>query len=55
MSPLRGSVLCSINVLQKCHPYGVEEETGENLGEKPFPEEAAEVSGSKNFTPPRLC
>ena len=43
MSPLRGSLLGSINVLQRCHPYGVEEKTGENRGEKHRPQEAAEV------------
>ena len=32
MSPLRGSVLGFNCVLQKCHPYGVEEATGQKWG-----------------------
>ena len=49
MSPLRGSGFGSIDVLQRCHPYGVEEEIGQNRGEKHRSQEAAEVSGPKTL------
>ena len=51
MSPLRGSLLGSINILQRCHPYGAEEETGQKSG-KNLHYKRRQKSNAKNFTHP---
>ena len=51
MSPLRGSLLGFIRVLQRCHPYGVEEEIGQKSGEN-LPYKRRQRSNAKNFTHP---
>ena len=42
----------NIEVLQRCYPYGVEEGSGENWGEKHCLQEEAEVSCENLYTSP---
>ena len=51
MSPLRGSLLRAINVLQRCHPYGVEEEQVK-IGVRNTIHKRRRRSNAKNFTHP---
>ena len=51
MSPLRGSLFWSINILQRCHPYGVEEEQVK-IEVRNTAHKRRRKSNAKNFTHP---